>query len=85
MDIWRCVLEDQMKHKYIFGFLFCVLCLCFYLFHIIYAEAKEKAIAELNSRQMIHAKQAQDEIEIFFSNIIKFLTKMSESDHIIRP
>ena len=83
MDICKCVLEGQMKHKYIFGFLFCVLSLCFYLFHIIYAEAKEKAIAELNSRQMIHAKQAQDQIEIFFSDIINFLSKMSESDHII--
>ena len=72
-----------MKHKYIFGFLLCVLCLCFYLFHIIYAEAKEKAIAELNSRQMIHAKQAQGGIEVFFSDIVKFLTSLSASTHIV--
>jgi hypothetical protein len=72
-----------MKHKYIFGFLLCVLCLCFYLFHIIYAEAKEKAIAELNSRQMIHAKQAQGGIEVFFTDIVKFLTSLSASTHIV--
>jgi two-component system, cell cycle sensor histidine kinase and response regulator CckA len=72
-----------MKHKYLFGFLLFALGFCFYLLHIIYAEAKDKAIAELNSRQMIHAKQAQDGIETFFSNIITFLIKLSESGHVV--
>ena len=50
---------------------------------MIYTEAKENAIAELNSRQMIHAKQAKAEIEVFFSTIVKLLTRLSQSDHII--
>ncbi|MFH0724807.1 MAG: PAS domain S-box protein [Pseudomonadota bacterium] len=72
-----------MKHKLLFGFLFYALCSCLYLFHIIYTEAKEKAIADLNSRQMIHARQAQRGIEEFFSNLIAALTKLSGSGHII--
>lgn len=72
-----------MKYRYAAGALFFLLCFCFYLFHVIYAEAKEKAIAELTSRQMIHAIQAQGEIEIFFNNITTFLTKLSESDQVI--
>ena len=71
-----------MTHKHILGFLLCILCICFYLLHMIYSEAKKNAIAELNSRQMIHARQAQGGIEAFFSNTIKILTKLSESDHI---
>jgi PAS domain S-box-containing protein len=74
--------KETMKHKYLFGFLICVLGLCFYLFHIIYADAKEKAIAELNSRQMIHARQAQRGLEDFFSNLIAALTKLAGSGHI---
>jgi PAS domain S-box-containing protein len=72
-----------MKHKFLFGFLLCALCLCLYLFHVIYTEAKEKAIAELSSRQMIHARQARRGIEDFFSNLIAAITKLSESGHII--
>ena len=72
-----------MKHKCILGIFFCVLCLCFYLFHVIYTDAKEKAIAELNSRQTIHARQAKKGIEDFFHNVIASLVKMSASDHIV--
>ncbi|MBU0769369.1 MAG: Cache 3/Cache 2 fusion domain-containing protein [Proteobacteria bacterium] len=76
-------LEVKMKHKFMLGFLLCALGLCLYLFQIIYAETKENAIAELNSRQMIHAKQARRGIEDFFSNVTIFLTKISESSHIV--
>jgi len=72
-----------MRHKFIFGLLLCLLIICFYQFHIIYSEAKEVAITDLNSRQMIHARQAQNGIEVFFENIVGFLTKLSESNHII--
>jgi PAS domain-containing protein len=72
-----------MKPKYMFGFLVLLFCLCSYLFHIIYAEAKEKTIAELNSRQMIHAKQAKGGIEVFFKDIVRFLTRLSASTHIV--
>ncbi|MFC1505075.1 PAS domain S-box protein [Thermodesulfobacteriota bacterium] len=72
-----------MKHKYILGIFLGLLLLCFYLFGVIYTEAKDKAIADLNSRQMIHAKQAQLGIEGFFSNTIQFLANLSESAHIV--
>ncbi len=72
-----------MRNRYIGCLLLFLLCFCFYLFHIIYIEAKSNAIDALNSRQMIHAKQAQVEIETFFNNIVKFLTELSKSEHII--
>ncbi|MFH0727889.1 MAG: response regulator [Pseudomonadota bacterium] len=72
-----------MKHNYLFGFLLCLLCLCLCLFFIIYVEAREKAIFELNSRQMIHARQAQRGIEDFFSNLIASLIRIRASDHIV--
>ncbi len=71
-----------MKQKFIVSALLCMLIVCLYLFKVIYSEAKQRAILELNSRQMIHAKQAKGGIEAYFSDIIKFLTKLSESDHI---
>ncbi len=72
-----------IKHKYLFAFLICLLCFCLYLFHTIYGEAKEKAIAELNARQMILAEQAQTGIEAFFGNTIQFLENLSASTHIV--
>ncbi len=72
-----------MRYKFIFGSLLCVLCLCFCLFQIIYSEAENRAIAELNARQMIHAKQAQSEIETYFNDTVEFLTKLSASDDVI--
>ena len=72
-----------MKHRYLFGLLLGVVCFCLYLFQVIYAGVKEKTIADLNSRQLIHARQAGRGIEYFFSDLITFLTKISESGHII--
>ncbi len=72
-----------MKPKYLMGFLFCMLGLCLYLFYIIYSGAKENAIAELTNRQSIHAKQAKRGIEYLFSDLITYLIKISNSDHII--
>ena len=72
-----------MRHKYLFGLLIAVVCVCLYLFHVIYSEVREKTIAELNSRQLIHARQAGREIEEYFSDLIIFLTNVSESGHII--
>ncbi len=72
-----------MKHKFIVAFLLSMLIVCFYLFNIIYSEAKERAVFELNARQMINAQQAKSGIEAYFNDVIKFLTKLSESNHII--
>jgi len=72
-----------MKPKYLLGIYLCVIGLFLYLFYAVYIEAKEKAIAELNSRQTIHAKQAQKGIEDFFNRVTAFLTKISESNHIV--
>ena len=72
-----------MKPKYLMVFLLCLLGLCLYLFYMIYSGAKENAIAELNNRQSIHAKQAKSGIEYLFSDLITYLTKVSSSNHII--
>ncbi len=69
----------MIKHKYFFGLLVFWLFLCLSLFHIIYNEAKERAIDDLNSRQMIHARQAKRGIEDFFANAIKVLSRISNS------
>ena len=60
-----------------------MVCFCLYLFQMIYSEVKEKTIADLNSQQLIHAKQAGRGIEEYFSDLITFLTKVSESGHVI--
>jgi PAS domain S-box-containing protein len=72
-----------MKPKYLMMFLICLLGFCLYLFYMIYAEAKENAITELNKMQRVHAGQAQRSIEFFFSDLMTYLTKISRSDHII--
>ncbi len=75
--------DGIVKYKYLFGVLFFFSCICFYFFHLIYTDAKNKAISELNSRQMIHAKQAGKGIEDFFDNLISSLTNISKSNNII--
>ncbi|MBU2622822.1 MAG: PAS domain S-box protein [Proteobacteria bacterium] len=72
-----------MKHRYLFGLLIAVVGLCLYIFQVIYTEVKEKTITDLNSRQLIHARQAGIGIEYFFSDLVTSLTKVSESGHII--
>ncbi|MBU2621641.1 MAG: cache domain-containing protein [Proteobacteria bacterium] len=72
-----------MKHRYLFGLLIAAVGVCLYIFQVIYTEVKEKTIADLNSRQLIHARQAGRGIEYFFSDLITFLTRVSESGHII--
>jgi PAS domain S-box-containing protein len=56
---------------------------CLALFHIFYQNAKETAIAELNARQMIHAKQAAKGIEEFFNHWITLLESTALRDSIV--
>lgn len=72
-----------MKHRYLYAFLLGVLCFFVYLFFLIYDEAKEKAIDDLNSRQMIHARQAKRGIEAFFNNLNDALTRLSRQESVI--
>ena len=72
-----------MKNRFLLGLLCCFLGLFFYLFRAVYNEAKEKAIADLNAQQTIHAKQAQRGIEGFFDHTIEFLTQLAGLEHII--
>jgi PAS domain S-box-containing protein len=72
-----------MKYRYLFGIFFIWIFICCYFFQIIFSDAKQKAIDELNARQLILAIQAQHGIEKFFSNTIEFLKNVSESGHII--
>ena len=71
-----------MKHKSLFGLLVVLVAVCVYLFHVIYSDAKQKAIDDLNVRQEIHARQARRGIEDFFDHTVEFLKKISESQHI---
>ncbi len=72
-----------MKHRVLFGFLILWFCLCSSLFWMIYTDAKEKAIDELNSRQLLHASQARIGIEDFFAKTVEHLTQISRSEHVI--
>jgi PAS domain S-box-containing protein len=72
-----------MKHKYLFMILLLWLFSCLFFFQMIYGEAKQKAIDELNARQMILARQAKTGIENFFTNTLHFLNKIAESTDVI--
>ena len=56
---------------------------CLFFFQMIYGEAKQKAIDELNARQMILARQAKTGIENFFTNTLHFLNKIAELTDVI--
>ncbi len=72
-----------MKYRYLFGIFSIWIFICCYFFYSIFSDAKEKAINELNARQLILAIQAQNGIEAFFNTTIESMKKLSESDHII--
>jgi PAS domain S-box-containing protein len=72
-----------MRHRYLLGILIAVICSCLYLFQMIYSEIREKTIGELNSRQLIHARQASRGIEEYFNDLTLFLANAAEGSHII--
>ncbi len=53
-----------------------------YLFYDFYGEAKRKAIAELNSRQMLHAEQAAQGITDYFDHWIDTLKSIAQQEDI---
>lgn len=65
-----------------FAFLLIVLIgICALVFNLIYENAKESAINNLNNEQLIHAKQAAHGIEEYFATwtgILKSLSRMNE-------
>ncbi len=73
-----------MRNVYRFLALFVWIAVCLLLFHIFYQNAKETAIADLNARQMIHAKQAAKGIEGLFDHWITLLESTARRDSIIR-
>lgn len=72
-----------MKHRYLFGLLLVVVCSCLYLFYVIYVGVKERTIADFNSMQLIHARQAGRGIEEYLGDLMTFLVKAAEESHII--
>jgi two-component system cell cycle sensor histidine kinase/response regulator CckA len=72
-----------MRHKISFLFMFILLGLCGYLLYASYREVKADAIRELNTRQLIHAKQAAKEIEGFFKRWVDRLTYLAADESII--
>jgi hypothetical protein len=56
---------------------------CALLYHVSYEEAKESAIAQLNAQQMIHAKQAAQGIEDYFTTWIGILTSLAKMNEIV--
>ncbi len=72
-----------MKPKFLIAIILVTLGAFLYLFNIIYNDAKDKAIAELNARQMIIAQQAQKGIENYFINATHFLDNIARSVHVI--
>ncbi len=72
-----------MKNRYIVSLLLGLLLFCVYMLHLTYEDAKNKAITELNSRQMILAKHAKNQIEFYFNSMAQFLDQLAASDHIV--
>lgn len=72
-----------MRYKLFFGLFIIYTSLCFLFFYLTYADAKEKAIFELNTRQTIHAKQAVKGIESLFQDLISSLANIAKSENII--
>lgn len=70
------------KHYYFIAFAIWIAA-CLFLFHVFYQGAKDTAIADLNARQMIHARQAATGIEAFFGNWISALTRTANRESII--
>ncbi len=56
---------------------------CSYFFHVLYTDARTKAIKELNARQLIHAKQAAAGIEALIDHWMTFLAVAARKDSII--
>lgn len=56
---------------------------CAFLFDVIYSEAKSAAVEKLNEEQMIHAKQAAQGIQDFFTTWTQRLSVLSKTDEII--
>jgi hypothetical protein len=57
--------------------------ICAALFNSFYGDAKKNAIAELNSRQILHARQAAQSIEQYFDSWLQTLERLARNDHII--
>ncbi len=73
-----------MKRAYIFLALSLWIAVCLLLFHTFYQDAKEMAIADLNARQTIHAKQAAKGIEAFFAHWTSLLANAGQRRSLIR-
>ena len=72
-----------MKYSYKFLIHSVWILACLILFHFLYQHTKEMAIADLNERQMIHAKQAVKGIDGYFDHYITVLTSTASRDPII--
>jgi PAS domain-containing protein len=68
--------------KYIIIF-FLFMIVGYVLLYLTYNKVKQEMIEGLNSRQMIHAKQAAKGIETFFNGYTEMLRTMSNNEHIV--
>lgn len=71
------------KPKYLVGMFLVLVGLGCFLSYRIYAEAKTRAIAELNTRQMILARQAKTGIENHFRETIQILDRLARMPNIV--
>lgn len=72
-----------MNYKKRFVFFGVWLLVCGYLFYVVYAGSKEKAMDELRSRQMIHARQAAAGIEGLIHHWMDFLAAAAKEKCIV--
>ncbi|OPY71787.1 MAG: Blue-light-activated protein [Syntrophorhabdus sp. PtaU1.Bin050] len=71
-----------MSIRYVLAVFAVFIGLCGVLFTSFYEKAKQESIKNLNTQQLLHAKQAARGIESFFNNWTTILTVLSETDHI---
>ena len=72
-----------MRYVREFGIFLILLIICGFLLLSVYNNVESTTISQLNSVQMVHAKQAANSIERFFSTYNNTLSFLAENDHII--
>ena len=72
-----------MKYLKTFGLSLLLFGLFGFLLNSAYVEVKNRTIDQLNSQQMILARQAAKSIEEFFGHYVQIMTSLAKMDHVI--
>jgi PAS domain S-box-containing protein len=72
-----------MRYVRQLGIFLALLILCGLLVFVVYTDVESKTVSQVNSEQMVHARQAEQGIIRFFATYNSTLTFLSEHEHVI--